>query len=162
MDNWLKHSNWLKYVVTLIIGGLLVSIGYLIGNSTPDVNAQDEITEFDIVKCKGLIVSDGNPEHGSILLAFLDGAPVLILADHADSNKSKIEINLDVQNKAAAFRLINRYNDGSHIGVVAGRNESAIMTMMSGNIEALNLLTGTNGAQINLENEVVNFKPRKR
>ena len=108
-------------------------------------------------------MSDGNPEHGSILLAFLDGAPVLILADHADSNKSKIEINLDVQNKAAAFRLINRYsNDGSHIGVVAGRNESAIMTMMSGNIEALNLLTGTNGAQINLENEVVNFKPRKR
>lgn len=164
MYNSLKHSNWWRYVVMLIIGGLLVAFGYLIGDSTPDVDAQDNITSFDFIQCKGLVVSDGNPEHGTIVLTFLDGSPTLVFSDHSDPNKAKIEINLSTQNNAAAIRLTNRNRDGSHIGLVAGRSESAIMTFTTQNriTDALNLAVGPKGAQINLENEVVNFKHRKR
>ena len=109
-------------------------------------------------------MSDGNPEHGAIVLAFIDGAPVLILTDHGDSSKSNIEINLGVQNKAAALRLTNRYNDGSHIGLVAGRGESALITMMSEKrlTDALNLFVGAKGSGIKLENEIILSRLRVR
>ena len=164
MFNRLKYSDWLRYVGTLIIGGLLVALGYFIGGSTPNVEAQDSTTSFDIIRCKGLIVSDGNSEHGTIVLAFLDGAPVLILTDNADSNKSNIEINLGAQNNTAALRLTNRYNDGSHIGLVAGRGETALINMMSENrhTDALNLVVGANGSGIKIENELVLSRGRVR
>ena len=80
----LKHSNWWRYVVTLVIGGLLVAIGYLIGNSTSSVGAQNNITKFDIITCKGIVVSDGNPEHGFIILGISKESADLILSDQAD------------------------------------------------------------------------------
>lgn len=164
MYNRLKHSNWLRYIGTLIIGGLLVSVGYVIGNSATGVNAQDSITRFDTIQCKGLIVSDGNPEHGYIVLTSLDGSPTLVLSDHSDPNKAKIGINLSTQDNAAALRLTNRHNDGSHIGLVAGRSESAIMTFTTQKrvTDALTLAVGTKGAVISFENETVNSKLRKR
>ena len=164
MFNKLKHSDWLRYVVTLIIGGLLVALGYFIGDSTPNVEAQDSTTSFDTIRCNGLIVSDGNPEHGSIMLGIFDGAPVLILSDHDESNKSIIEINLSTRNNAAALRLTNRYNDGSHIGLVAGRGETAVITMMSEKrlTDALNLLVGANGSGIKIENELLLSRARVR
>lgn len=131
MFNRLKHSNWLRYIGTLIIGGLLVALGYLIGDSAPNVEAQDGITRFENIVCKALVVSDGNPEHGAIVLSFLDGAPALILTDHRDTSKSNIEINLHIRNKVAALNLASRYNDGSHIALTAGRGETALMTMRS-------------------------------
>ena len=154
--------NWWRYVVTLIIGGLLVSIGYLIGNSAPGVEAQDDITRFDTITCKKLIVFDGNPEHSAILLQTSEEGPMLLLSDHTHSNKAKIQINMSIKNDHAALSLTNLHKDGSHIVLLADRNESAIMTMKSQKrlTDALNLFVGPNGAQINLENEVVNFKPR--
>ncbi|MYB63495.1 hypothetical protein F4X73_02285 [Candidatus Poribacteria bacterium] len=156
--------NWYKYVIVLIIGGLLVAFGYLIGDSTPDVDAQDSITRFDTIQCKGLIVSDGNPEHGYIVLTFLDGSPTLVLSDHSDPNKAKIGIDLSTQDNAAALRLKNLHNDGSHIGLVAGRGETAIMTFTTQKrvTDALTLSVGAKGAMVSLENETVNFKFRKR
>ena len=165
MLNRFKHSNWLKYVVTLIVGGTLVALGYLIGDSAQSVEAQDGITRVDgIIACKGIVVSDGDPEHGAILLSFLDGAPVLILTDHGDSSKSNIEINLSVQNNAAALRLSNGHNDGSGIGLVAGRGETAVITMTSEKrlTDALNLLVGANGSIIKLENEMILSRFRVR
>lgn len=165
MFNSLKHSNWLRYIGTLIIGGLLVAFGYLIGDSAPNLEAQDGITRIDgIIACKGIAVSNGDPEHGAIVLSFLDGAPVLILTDHGDASKSNIEINLGVQNNTAALRLSNRHNDGSHIGLVAGRGESAGITMTSKKrlTDALNLLVGANGSVIKLENEIILSRFRVR
>lgn len=165
MFNRLKDSNWSRYVVTLIIGGLLVALGYIIGDSAPNVEAQDGITRVDgIIACKGIAVSDGDPEHGAIVLSFLDGAPVLILTDHGDSSKSNIEINLSVQNKAAALRLTNRYNDGSHIGLVARRGESAtvLVTTEKRINDAFNLLVGAKGSGILLEGDTVQTRKRVR
>lgn len=165
MINRLKKSNWLRYIGTLIIGGLLVAFGYLIGDSAPNVEAQDGITRFDsIVACKGLAVSDGNPEHGAIVLAFIDGAPALILTDHGDTSKSNIEINLHIRNKVAALNLASHYNDGSHIALTAGRGETASMTMRSEKrlTDALNLFVGSNGSGIQLENEIILSRLRVR
>lgn len=161
----LKKSNWWKYVVTLIIGGLLVAFGYVIGDSNQNVEAQDSITRFGIIECKGLIVSDGNPEHGSIQIGILEKRPMLVISDHAQSNKTKIQTNMSIiKNDHAVLSLTNLHKDGSHIVLLAGRKESAIMTMKSQKriTDALNLFVGPEGAQINLENEVVNFKRRKR
>ena len=59
MLNRLKNSNWLRYVATLIIGGLLVALGYLIGDSAPNVEAQDGMVKFDdTISCKKLLVTD--------------------------------------------------------------------------------------------------------
>ena len=164
MLNRLKNSNWLRYVATLIIGGLLVALGYLIGDSAPNVEAQDGITRFENIVCKALVVSDGNPEHGSIWLAFLDGAPALVLTDHNDLSKENIEINLSVKNKVAALNLVSRYNDGSHIALTAGRGETASMTMMSEKrlTDALNLFVGAKGSGIQLENEIILSRLRVR
>ena len=164
MFNRLKHSNWLRYIGTLIIGGLLVALGYIIGDSASNVEAQDGITRFDSIVCKALVVSDGNPEHGSIWLAFLDGAPVLMLTDHSDSSKPHTEINLSVRNKAAVLHLANGHKDGSHIGWVAGTGETALMTMRSEKrlTDALNLFVGPNGSGIKLENETILSRLRVR
>ena len=160
----LKHSNWLRYIVTLVIGGGLVALGYFIGDSVSSVEAQDSLAAFDTLTCKGLTVFDGHPEHGTIVLAFLDGAPVLILTDHGDSSKSNIEINLSARNNAATLHLVNRHNDGTHIGLVAGKNETALMTMRSEKrlTDALNLFVGANGSGIKLENEIILSRPRVR
>ena len=96
MYNRLKHSYWSRYVVTLIIGGLLVALGYLIGNSDPSVEAQDSIMRFETITCKGLTIFDGNPEHGSIWLGIDEERPVLILSDHADFSKSEMQIQINV------------------------------------------------------------------
>ena len=57
----LKPSNWYRYIVTLIIGGLLVAIGYIIGDSTGNVEAQNRTGGFDeTIICKKLWVTDEN------------------------------------------------------------------------------------------------------
>ena len=164
MYNRLKHPNWLRYIGTLIIGGLLVAFGYIIGESNQNIEAQEGITRMGIIHCKGLIVSDWNPEHGSIQLGILEGSPIFLLSDHADSKKTKIQTNMSIKDDHAAISLTNLHKDGSNIVLLADRNESALLTMKSQKriTDALNLFVGPNGAQINLENEVVNFKHRKR
>ncbi len=86
----------------------------------------------------------------------------MILTDHADSSKSNIEINLGVQNKAAVLRLTNGYNDGSHIGLVAGRGESAAISVGTKKRirDAFSLLVGAKGSGIMLEDELVQAEGR--
>ena len=114
MFNRLKHSNWLRYVVTLIIGGLLVVLGYLIGDSASNVEAQNNIARFETITCNGLMVSDGNPAHGSIWLGILEERPTFVLSDYADWSKSKIQVQISVGRGAkpstenATLKLLNR------------------------------------------------------
>ena len=73
MLNRLKHSNWSRYIGTLIIGGLLVALGYLIGDSAPNVEAQDG---------RVLIRFNVRDLYGSIWLGIIEEWPVLVLLDH--------------------------------------------------------------------------------
>ena len=163
MLNRLKHSNWLRYVGTLIIGGLLVAFGYLIGDSAPSVEAQDGITSFDTIQCNALIVSDGNPEHGSIWLGIIEERPTLVLFDHADLSKSRVQIQISVGNdpksntEAAVLKLLNRHNDGSYIGLVAGRGETTIINMNTEkrSTPGISLTCGSKGSGIMLEGNLI-------
>ena len=163
MFNRLKHSNWSRYVGTLIIGGLLVALGYLIGDSAPSVEAQDSLTTFDILTCKEITVFDGNPEHGSIWLGILEERPTLVLSDHVDLSKSKIQIQLSVGHSTqfgtedAALKLLNRHNNGSSIGLVAGRGETAIINMNTEKriTPGISLTCGSKGSGIMLEGNLV-------
>ena len=168
MFNRLKDSNWSRYVVTLIIGGLLVALGYLIGDSAPNVEAQDSITRFNTIACKGLTVSDGNPEHGAILLGIIEEHPVLVLSDHADFDKAKIQIQISVgyhlkhDVESAVLKLINGYNDGSSISFVAGRGETAAIVVGTEKRirDAFSLLVGAKGSGIMLEGDTIQARDR--
>ena len=168
MLNRLKNSNWSKYVVTLIIGGLLVALGYLIGNSAPNVEAQDGVTRFETITCKGLIVSDGNPEHGSIWLGILEEHPTLVLSDNANLSKSRIQIQLSVGHSIqfgtedAVLKLLNRHNEGSSIGLVAGRGETALINLNTEKrtTPGISLTCGSKGSGIMLEGNLVQTRTR--
>ena len=165
MFNRLKHSNWSRYVVTLIIGGLLVSFGYLIGNSAPDVGAQDGMTRFETIVCEGLTIFDGNPEHGSIWLGIDEERPVLILSDHADFGKAKMQIQVSVgydpkyDTEAAVLKLLNHK---SSIGLFAGTDETAVINLNTEKlmIPGISLIAGTKGSGIMLEGDWVQGKMR--
>ena len=167
MFNRLKHSNWSGYIGTLIIGGLLVALGYFIGDSAPSVEAQDGITRFDTIACKGLTVSDGNPEHGAILLGIIEEHPVLVLSDHADFDKAKIQIQISVgydikhDFESAVLKLLNRHNDGSSIGLIAGRGETALIDMNTAKriTPGISLTVGAKGSGMILEGELVLCQP---
>ena len=168
MFNRLKHSNWSRYVVTLIIGGLLVALGYLIGDSAPSVEAQDGTTRFETIVCKGLIVSDGNPEHGSIWLGIIEERPVLVLLDHADPSKAKTQIQIGVGHdtkrgtEAAGLSLINNHDDGSAMGIFASRGETAVINISTKKRinHAFNLWIGAKGSGIMLEGDTIEARDR--
>ena len=165
MFHRLKDSNWLRYVVTLMIGGLLVALGYLIGNSDPSVEAQDSITRFETITCKGLTIFDGNPEHGSIWLGIDEEHPVLILSDHADFSKSEMQIQINVgydpkyNTEAAVLKLLNRK---SSIGLFAGTDETAVINLNTEKlmIPGISLIAGTEGSGIMLEGDWIQAKTR--
>lgn len=168
MLNRLKNSNWLRYIGTLIIGGLLVALGYLIGDSAPSVEAQDSITRFETITCKGLTIFDGNPEHGSIWLGIDEKRPVLILSDHADFSKAKIQIQINVgadpqhDIEAAVLSLINGHKDGSNIGLIAGRGETAVVNVSTKKLipPGVSLTVGASGSGIMLEGDLVQSRMR--
>ncbi|RKU31843.1 hypothetical protein C6497_00755 [Candidatus Poribacteria bacterium] len=168
MYNSLKHSNWWRYVVTLIIGGLLVAFGYLIGDSAPSVNAQEGIMRFGSIICNGLTVSDGNPEHGSIWLGILEKRPTLLLSDHADWNKSSIQVKIEVRydqkskTKTAIVSLLNGHSDGSHINLVAGTGETAgiVIGTKKRTNDGIGLWVGSKGSRLTLEGDPIQTRFR--
>jgi hypothetical protein len=168
MFNRLKNSNWSRYVVTLIIGGLLVSLGYLIGDSAPSVEAQDGITRFDTIQCNGLIVSDGNPEHGSMWLGIIEEQPALVILDHADPTEAKTQIQISVGHdikrgtESAGLSLINNHDDGSAIGIFAGRGETAVINVSTKKRinDAFNLWIGAKGSAMMLEGDTIQARDR--
>ena len=168
MFNRLKNPDWSRYVVTLIIGGLLVALGYLIGDSAPNVEAQGSVATFDTLTCKELTISDRNPEHGAILLRIIEEHPVLVLSDHADFDKAKIQIQIsvgyDVKHdiESAVLKLLNRHNDGSSIGLVAGTGETALIDLNTEKriIPGISLTCGSKGSGIMLEGNLVQTRMR--
>ena len=129
----LKHSNWYRYIVTLIIGGLLVAIGYIIGDSASNVEAQNRAGRLDeTIICKKLLatdeisISDGN---AVINIAIVDGEPGIFIAEQIDEEKESVKgahLTLAVEKKKAVLRLASEYENSGHIGLVSGKG-AAVM-----------------------------------
>ena len=68
------------------LGGIFVVIGYLLSGTHTGADPQENITEFDTIRCKKLIVRDALPGTGEIVLGFgEDGASELYLSSDAEA-----------------------------------------------------------------------------
>ena len=170
MFNRLKDSNWSRYVVTLIIGGLLVALGYLIGDSTPNVEAQDGIVKFDdTIFCKKLLVtdeislSDGN---AAINIAIVDGEPGIFIAEQIDEGKNTVKgahLTMAIEKKKAVLRLSSEYDNGGHIGLSSGKGAAVMLIKTRDRMDkddGITLTTGTPGSLIMFEGKLVESEIR--
>lgn len=170
MYHRLKHSNWWRYVVTLFIGGVLVSIGFLIGNSAHDVVAQDELEKFnDIITCKKLLVSeeisvtDGN---AVISIAIVEGEPGILIAEQIDEKENTVKgahLTIAVERKRAVLRLSSEYDNGGHIGLSSGKGAAVMLIKTRDRFDkddGITLTTGTPGSLIMFEGKLVESEIR--
>ena len=162
--------NWWRYVVTLIIGGLLVSIGYHIGNSAPDVEAQDEIVKlYDTISCKKLFVtdeisvSDGN---AVISIAIVEGEPGIFIAEQIDEKENTVKgahLTVAIEKKRAVIRLSSEYDNGGHIGLSSGKGAAVMLIKTRDRFDkddGITLTTGTPGSLIMFEGKLVESEIR--
>ena len=68
------------------LGGIFVVIGYLLSGANTGAAPQENTTEFDTIRCKKLIVHDGIPGRGKIILGFgeEDGASEIYLSSRSE------------------------------------------------------------------------------
>ena len=93
---------------------------------------------------------------------------MLILSDHADFSKAKIQIQINVGAdpqhaiEAAVLSLINGHKDGSNIGLIAGRGETAVVNVSTKKLipPGVSLTVGANGSGIMLEGDLVQSRMR--
>ena len=170
MFNRLKRSNWLRDIVILIIGGLLVAFGYLIGDSAPKVEAQDGIVKFDdTIFCKKLLVtdeislSDGN---AVINIAIVEGEPGIFIAEQVDETGNTVKgahLTLAIEKKRAVLRLSSEYDNGGHIGLSSGKGAAVMLIKTRDRMDkddGITLTTGTPGSLIMFEGKLVESEVR--
>ena len=165
MFNRLKHFDWLRYVGTLIIGGLLVAFGYLIGDSAPDVDAQDGIVKFDeTISCKKLLVTDEisvTDGNAVINIAIVEGEPGIFIAEQVDEKGNTVKgahLTLAVEKKKAVLRLSSEYDNGGHIGLSSGKGAAVMLIKTRDRLDkddGITLTTGTPGSLIMFEGKLV-------
>ena len=68
------------------LGGIFVALGYLLSGANIDADPQENITEFDTIHCKKLIVHDGMPGKGKIVLGFSEesGASEIYISSNSE------------------------------------------------------------------------------
>lgn len=88
----------------MLIGVLIASIAYFIGNADRGAEAQDGITRFDKIECNELMVS-GRAQDGTLgttMITAVDGQLGLFMAKSQDSTESII---LQVTDNFAAIGI---------------------------------------------------------
>ena len=124
----------------MLIGALIASIAYFIGNADRGAEAQDGITRFDKIECSELIVS-GRSQDGTLgmtTITAVDGQPVLFMTKAKDRTQSLI---LQVTDKSAAIGI-------NHM---LSRSNAAPGILME---------TDPDGSSLQVEDEVVFRKAR--
>ena len=69
------------------LGGIFVALGYLLSGANTGAAPQENITEFDTIRCKKLIVHEGIPETGKIILGFSEesGASEIYISSSSEN-----------------------------------------------------------------------------
>ena len=170
MFNRLKNPDWSRDVVMLIIGGLLVALGYLIGNSASDVDAQDGISKFDdTIYCKKLLVTDGisvSDGNAVIDIAIVEGEPGIFITEQVDEIENTVKgahLTLAVEKKKAVLRLSSEYDNGGHIGLSSGKGAAVMLIKTRDRLDkddGITLTTGTPGSLIMFEGKLVESEVR--
>lgn len=96
----------------MLIGALIASIAYFIGNADRGVEAQDGITRFDKIECNQLVVSGRSQDGtlGATVITAVDGQPGLFM----NINKDRTEnIILQVTDNFAAIGINHMLSDSN-------------------------------------------------
>ncbi|MYB00540.1 hypothetical protein F4X90_12815 [Candidatus Poribacteria bacterium] len=101
----------LERITYLIIGLLIASVAYLVGNADRGVAAQDNVTRFDTIECSEIILKHGTNEI-RLFFAGDTGDPSIRMA------RGKTPDQIDTRDKID----ISILEDGPHIKLSEGLN----------------------------------------
>ena len=101
----------LERITYLIIGLLIASVAYLVGNADRGVAAQDNVTRFDTIECSEIILKHGTNEI-HLFFAGDTGDPSIRMA------RGKTPDQIDTRDKID----ISILEDGPHIELSEGLN----------------------------------------
>ena len=114
----------LERIGFMLIGAILVSIAYLLGNADRDANAQEK-TEFESVTIKGSLTVHGpmfvgnsakDPYNSVLIFADDNGAAIFISNDYSKGDKtaSQVIITANTNNKGIPIAtMVLKDNDGN-------------------------------------------------
>ena len=111
-----------------ILGGIFVSVGYLLSGADTSAAPRKGITLFDTIACKKLIVHDGDPAEENIFLGFGDdGEPQLHLSV-PDEKGGKSAILIEVAKDGPFLEMWHRLRKGGTISLSITDNSATIQT----------------------------------
>ena len=114
----------------LIIGALIATVAYLIGNADRDADAQDEFARFDKIICRGIFLTNEDNTNGIELFFDETGSPKIFLRD----KKSGEKISLGVVNNGPLI-LVEGDQEGEFLGIGINSKEGRASMEISGSGE---------------------------
>ena len=110
-----------------MLGGIFVSIGYLLSGTDTTAAPRRGIVLFDTIACKKLIVHDRDPSEENIILGFGDeGDPKLYLSNPDEKGRNGV-IRLSVHKDGPSLNMSHRLRGGT-ISLSATEQNATIQT----------------------------------
>ena len=150
-----------------ILGGIFVSIGYLLSGTDTTAAPRRGIVLFDTIACKKLIVHDGDPSDENIILGFGDeGDPKLHLSNPDEKGRKGV-IQLSVHKDGPSLNMSHRLRGGT-ISLSTTEQNATIQTSTRHrrNIEGARFFGGAvigstaDSSSIVLEGKTIETQPR--
>ena len=146
-------------ITYMVIGLLIASIAYLVGNADRGVEAQDNVTRFDTIECSEIILKNGTDE---IRLFFAEntGAPSIrmLRGEAPDKIDTRDKIDISILEDGPHFEL----SEGLNLADLTANSSKTAKLHISKthNRVSLDLNGGLHGGIIDLE--VGRFETGKR
>lgn len=111
-----------------ILGGIFVSIGYLLSGADTTAAPREGITLFDTIACKKLIVHDGDPAEENISLEFGDDGAAQLYLSVPDENDGASAMLFEVSKDGPFLEMWHRSDKGGTISLWVKDNSAMIQT----------------------------------
>lgn len=140
----------LERIAYMVIGLLIASLAYIVGNADRGVEAQDNVTRFDIIECSEIILKNGTDE---IRLFFAEntGAPSIrmLRGEAPDKIDTRDKIDISILEDGPHFEL----SEGLNLDDFTANSSKAVKLHISKthNRVSLDLNGGLHGGVVDLE-----------
>ena len=111
------------------LGGIFVVIGYLLSGTHTGAAPQENITEFDTIRCKKLIVHEGIPGKGKITLGFSEesGASEIYISSGSE-NIRDAAIYLSASEELTFLEMWSTVREGGLVSLRCSETGAIIQT----------------------------------
>ncbi|RKU14739.1 hypothetical protein C6503_14635 [Candidatus Poribacteria bacterium] len=154
-----------------ILGGIFVSIGYLLSGADTTAAPRKGITLFDTIACKKLIVHNGDPAEENISLEFGDDGAAQLYLSGPDENNGASAILFEVAKDGPFLEMWHGSDKGGTISLSTTDNSAMIQTstrdredFAEGNDLFRGAIIGSiaDSSSIVLEGKTIETQPRLR